>query len=259
MTTTGGARVALLLIEHAEQACSIEHLTRLYRERWSAPSRVTATSRVRQGVDNLVRSGLVRPLSGSTAVEIVDLDGLAARALPARELPPFDPDARPGRRMNRVADYIDRLWLSGSPLSLRHVIELWRADTPADRRKKGATATSQVTDAVKALARYGVVALDPGGRIVVLHKPHLVRAALAWRTHCGRLGPRRCGKVVFADHAEASRAVVDAKIARSLRGRRRRREQRAYRCDPCGGWHLTSQEDSRPLPEPGTGATRKGE
>jgi hypothetical protein len=26
-----------------------------------------------------------------------------------------------------------------------------------------------------------------------------------------------------------------------LRGRRRRRERRAYACPHCGGWHLTSQ------------------
>lgn len=52
-----------------------------------------------------------------------------------------------------------------------------------------------------------------------------------------------CGKHRFPTEGEALRAVVDAKIARSLRQRVRRREERAYRCDPCGAWHLTSKPE----------------
>ena len=40
-------------------------------------------------------------------------------------------------------------------------------------------------------------------------------------------------------------AVWGIRLDRYLRGRRRRRERRAYACPHCGGWHLTSQPKRR--------------
>lgn len=49
-----------------------------------------------------------------------------------------------------------------------------------------------------------------------------------------------CGKQKFS-HRRAEQALLRAKIARALRGSRRRREVRTYRCPDCSSWHLTSK------------------
>lgn len=50
-----------------------------------------------------------------------------------------------------------------------------------------------------------------------------------------------CRKERFASLAEARMALVNAEIARSLHGSSRRRERRAYFCEACHAWHLTSR------------------
>lgn len=50
------------------------------------------------------------------------------------------------------------------------------------------------------------------------------------------------GKHVFTEE-EAKRALLDAQIARVIRGREKRRETRSYWCRHCDGWHLTSKPD----------------
>lgn len=56
----------------------------------------------------------------------------------------------------------------------------------------------------------------------------------------------KCGKFRFRDHALAIQALHSAqrsrKIARELGTTTRRQERRAYPCDLCNGWHLTSRE-----------------
>lgn len=64
-----------------------------------------------------------------------------------------------------------------------------------------------------------------------------------------RKAPRlqRCalGKVRFPDHESAVEALHGARFSRlrseELGMATRRQEQRAYRCDICRGWHLTSK------------------
>lgn len=53
----------------------------------------------------------------------------------------------------------------------------------------------------------------------------------------------RTGKVVFGSWTEAQLAVTSAKIRRFLHGPTKRREERAYQCDWCRLWHLTSSPD----------------
>jgi hypothetical protein len=53
-----------------------------------------------------------------------------------------------------------------------------------------------------------------------------------------------CEKVTWPTEQEARQALLDAKIAKGLKRNSRRREQRAYWCPRCQGWHLTS----RPAP-----------
>lgn len=55
------------------------------------------------------------------------------------------------------------------------------------------------------------------------------------------------GKFRFATWDRANRALTDAKIARAFHRNNRRREERAYACDRCGGWHLTSMQASQAL------------
>lgn len=54
-----------------------------------------------------------------------------------------------------------------------------------------------------------------------------------------------CGKVRFRDHREAVAALHNSatsrKHAETLSLPTRRREVRAYECDACHGFHLTSQ------------------
>ena len=50
------------------------------------------------------------------------------------------------------------------------------------------------------------------------------------------------GKVRYRDRIAATYAL--AVIQR--REKERRREKRAYRCDTCNGWHLTSRSPARP-------------
>lgn len=50
----------------------------------------------------------------------------------------------------------------------------------------------------------------------------------------------RCAKVKFLTASDAQDALLRAKIARSLRGSQKRREERAYWCNECSAWHLTS-------------------
>lgn len=55
-----------------------------------------------------------------------------------------------------------------------------------------------------------------------------------------------CGKVGWLNRREAGDVLVRAKIAFSLYGNTRRREQRVYECTVrCGTWHLTSQPAHR--------------
>lgn len=48
------------------------------------------------------------------------------------------------------------------------------------------------------------------------------------------------GKRRFGSYDEAALVVVNAKIQRSLRGSRKRREERVYWCGDCNGFHVTS-------------------
>lgn len=63
-----------------------------------------------------------------------------------------------------------------------------------------------------------------------------------WVAQAGRdhAHAARCGKVCFPTEQAARDALVQAKIAHSLRGNTGRREQRAYPCEACNAWHLTS-------------------
>lgn len=49
-----------------------------------------------------------------------------------------------------------------------------------------------------------------------------------------------CPKKRFATEHAAGQALVSAKIRRYLHGNLKRREERAYHCVNCDGWHLTS-------------------
>lgn len=56
----------------------------------------------------------------------------------------------------------------------------------------------------------------------------------------------KCRKRRYRDHAHAVKALRNSARARYLSDvdelrATRRRETRAYECDDCGGWHLTSQ------------------
>ena len=54
--------------------------------------------------------------------------------------------------------------------------------------------------------------------------------------------PKLCEeKIRYRTSAGAHFALWGIWIDRYLRGRRRRRERRAYACPHCDGWHLTSQ------------------
>lgn len=48
-----------------------------------------------------------------------------------------------------------------------------------------------------------------------------------------------CSKRSFRDEVAAK--LVIATIARKDSSRRLKREQRAYRCERCGAWHITSR------------------
>lgn len=67
------------------------------------------------------------------------------------------------------------------------------------------------------------------------------------RTHTDTRRKRSCpsGKVRFPDHKAAVRALHDAVTARKFAALdnvpTQRREQRAYACGRCRGYHLTSQ------------------
>jgi hypothetical protein len=50
---------------------------------------------------------------------------------------------------------------------------------------------------------------------------------------------RRCP----VQHKVRFRTELDVKIALAARVRRDKGEQRYYFCNPCKGWHLTSQEE----------------
>ncbi len=47
------------------------------------------------------------------------------------------------------------------------------------------------------------------------------------------------GKIRYRSEDQASRELASTR--RPTRFRRRRHERRAYQCDVCHGWHLTSQ------------------
>lgn len=55
---------------------------------------------------------------------------------------------------------------------------------------------------------------------------------------------RRCGKVRFPDRLAALLALASAG-ALAERGNDARREVRAYPCENCHGWHLTSKGRGR--------------
>jgi hypothetical protein len=50
-----------------------------------------------------------------------------------------------------------------------------------------------------------------------------------------------CVKVRYPSLEQARQVLIDAKIRAALHHNRRRREQRAYFCRACCGWHLTSR------------------
>ena len=52
-------------------------------------------------------------------------------------------------------------------------------------------------------------------------------------------------KIRYRTSVGANLALWGIWVDRYLRGRRRRRERRAYACPHCGGWHLTSQPKRR--------------
>jgi hypothetical protein len=55
-----------------------------------------------------------------------------------------------------------------------------------------------------------------------------------------------CGeKIRYRTAAGARLALWGIWVDRYLRGRRHRRERRAYACPHCQGWHLTSQSKRR--------------
>jgi hypothetical protein len=57
---------------------------------------------------------------------------------------------------------------------------------------------------------------------------------------------KRCeDKIRYRTAAGAKWALWGIWLDRYVRGRRRRRERRAYACPHCGGWHLTSQPKRR--------------
>jgi hypothetical protein len=57
---------------------------------------------------------------------------------------------------------------------------------------------------------------------------------------------KRCEeKIRYGTAAGAKWSLWGNWLDRYLRGRRRRRERRAYACPHCGGWHLTSQPKRR--------------
>jgi len=61
-----------------------------------------------------------------------------------------------------------------------------------------------------------------------------------------RAVPKLCEeKIRYRTSAGAHFALWGIWIDRYLRGRRRRRERRAYACPHCDGWHLTSQPKRR--------------
>lgn len=49
------------------------------------------------------------------------------------------------------------------------------------------------------------------------------------------------GKIRYGTEQEATNVLLKAMIQRGLRGKNHRREQRAYLCPECKGWHLTRQ------------------
>lgn len=52
--------------------------------------------------------------------------------------------------------------------------------------------------------------------------------------------PRACRKIRYKD--EIAARVALARTTRADGSRREKREQRAYRCTTCRGWHLTSKK-----------------
>ena len=57
---------------------------------------------------------------------------------------------------------------------------------------------------------------------------------------------KRCEeKIRYRIAAGAKAGPLGYLVDRYLRGRRRRRERRAYACPHCAGWHLTSQPKRR--------------
>lgn len=53
-----------------------------------------------------------------------------------------------------------------------------------------------------------------------------------------------CGKISYFSEAEA-RSQLD-ELRERAKGNPRRRESRAYACNECGGWHLTSKTPPAP-------------
>lgn len=55
---------------------------------------------------------------------------------------------------------------------------------------------------------------------------------------------RKCNKTLkqrYSTEQKAKQVLLSARISRSLREGSKRREERAYLCPFCEGWHLTSQ------------------
>ena len=67
--------------------------------------------------------------------------------------------------------------------------------------------------------------------------------------------PARCpsGKKRYPTEQAAQVSLTSAKISRALHGQGNRREQRAYACVTCRGWHLTSEplDNARAGKKPG--------
>jgi hypothetical protein len=61
------------------------------------------------------------------------------------------------------------------------------------------------------------------------------------------------GKLRFRDKKSALQALHAVVAAAALNPASRRREQRVYKCQQCGGWHLTSQS-ARPRLDVGVSA-----
>lgn len=90
--------------------------------------------------------------------------------------------------------------------------------------------------AVSASGRTGCATGRMGRPHAKPHSPSAVRYDLGTMKRCDE-------KIRYRTAVGARWALWGIWLDRYLRGRRHRRERRAYACPYCGGWHLTSQAE----------------